>query len=267
MKFQLVSTRNVARIMDAAKALEKRLADDEIMGMGLVFGRPGLGKTLAVTSYHARSSTVGRVRTVFVRAMDHWNEGLMLKALLRSMGASPRAYQKGVMFDQLQDAIGEEPPVIIVDEVNKFVESRKMIGMLKDIHDVTGCAILMVGEERVDQILRRHESFYDRINLGALVHVRDQSLQDVHAVIQQRCEWAVDPDVCDEIYTSVGRMSMRRVIDQIRKMESFAVSNGLKRITMADYRKMPKGPGDAVGTERTPIRVAKKAAHAEVANG
>jgi hypothetical protein len=223
--------------------LEARLSDQEIMGMGLIFGRPGLGKSMALDAYHARSAKAKRIRTVKVRAMAHWTEASMLRALLEAVGQEPRAYRKDLMFDQLRETLSHEPAIILIDEIDSIAGKREMIATLKDIHDVTGCGILMIGEERVDGLLRRYESFYNRMNRGALVHLENHSESDVSEVVAQRCDVEVAPEVCAEIYAATGGRSMRSVVDAIRDIEGFARANDCRRIGMAEYRKLHNGNG------------------------
>jgi len=236
MKNVLASTQNVLRFMDAAKALEARLTDDQIMGMGLVFGKPGLGKTMALDAYYIRNHKAGRVRTVKVRAMAHWTEASMLKSLLVAVGQAPDRYRKDAMFDQLVEALRGDPAIFLIDEIDAIAGSRSMIAMLKDIHDVTGSAILMIGEERVDALLKRYESFYNRMNLGALAHLGNHSVADVQLCVEQRCDVEVSPDVCAEIHAETGGRSMRSVVDRIRDIEAFARANGVNGVGMAEYR-------------------------------
>lgn len=241
MKYRLVSTRNVQRFMDAAKALEARLQDNEIVGMGLVYGKPGLGKSMAMHAYHSRQQQAGRVRTVFVRAMAHWTEASMLKAILEALGQTPRQYRKDIMHDQIAETLCDQPAVLLIDEIDAIAGNRRMVAMLKDIHDVTGSAILMVGEDRVDGLLKRCESFYNRMNRSALAHLGNHSAEDVRLVIEQRADVEVAPEVCTEIHAANGGRSMRSVIDAIRDMEAFARTNDCTRIALSEYRKLHGG--------------------------
>jgi Cdc6-like AAA superfamily ATPase len=241
MRFELVSTRNVRRILDALTALEKRLTDAEVAGMGLVYGRPGLGKPVTVTKYHATSSAEGRIRTVFVRALAHWNESGLLRGLLEALGHYPKSNRKDAMFDRIIDELNQKQAIFLIDEVDSLASSRQMIAILKDIHDLSRSAFLLIGEDRVDGILRRYGSFYNRIHRSTLAQLEDHSAGDVHAVIKVRCEIAVDTGVCSEIHKLTGGKSMRSVLDQVRDMEWYAKTNGLKRITIEDFRRMNSG--------------------------
>lgn len=238
MKFVLVSTRNVQRFMDAAKALEKRLADSEIVGLGLVYGKPGLGKTMAMDAYHARQAGRQKVRTVPLRALAHWSESSMLKALLAALGHVPAAYRKDVMFDQIVELVKDKPTMFLIDEIDSIAGSRSMVATLKDLHDVTGAAILMVGEERVDGLLRRFESFYNRMNRSGIQHLTNHGDEDVAMVIRQRCDFEVAGEVCMEIYNETGGRSMRSVVDRIRDIEVFARANSVNRVEMKHYRQL-----------------------------
>jgi len=161
----------------------------------------------------------------------------MMKDLLHALGRSPRQYRKDVMFDRMTEALRPDPALFLIDEIDAIAESRRMIAMLKDLHDVTGSAILLIGEERVNGLLRRFEAFYNRMNAAALVHMQDHTMEDVAAVIRRRCEVEVAPEVCAEIHRAIGR-SMRSVIDRIRDMEAFARANDIGRIGPAEYRRL-----------------------------
>jgi Cdc6-like AAA superfamily ATPase len=241
MKFELVSTRNVERMFEALNALEARLSDPQIMGMGLIYGRPGLGKSMATDMYVVRRKKKG-LRAVKVRAMAHWSETSMIKDILKALGPEPRAYRTDIMMEQIAETLKEEKAVIIIDEMDAIAGSRKMIAILKDIHDVTESAIMMIGEERVDGLLRRYESFYNRMNISAVVHVASHREEDVKSVIDTRSECPVEPDVCAEIYALTGGKSMRSVVDKIREMEAYADMNGLDRFSLTDYRRMNGKP-------------------------
>jgi Cdc6-like AAA superfamily ATPase len=249
----LVPTTNVERFYAAANAVEARLSDREIMGLGLVYGKPGLGKTMALEAYHAGQKRGGRVRTVPVRALAHWSLSSMLGSLLRAAGQEPMAYRKNVMFDQLAEDLTRDPAILLVDEIDAIAGHRPMISILKDIHDVTQSAVLMIGEDRVDGLLRRFESFYNRLNRSALIHLTLHTTDDVRNVVQNRCELPVQDEVCEALHNESGGRSMRSVIDRIREIERWCATNGIKEFGLEEWKRM---------TSRRVVREARPLAHA-----
>jgi len=113
-----------------------------------------------------------------------------------------------------------------------------MIATLKDIHDVTQSAVLMIGEERVDGLLKRFESFYNRFNQSAVVHLIQYTIEDVMLVVQQRCELPVEDKVCTALFEQSGGRSMRTVIDRVREIEAWAMTNSIKQFTFQEWRAM-----------------------------
>jgi chromosomal replication initiation ATPase DnaA len=144
------------------------------------------------------------------------------------------------MFDQLAEDLLRKPAVLLVDEIDAVAGHRPMISTLKDVHDVAQSAVLMIGEERVDGLLRRFESFYSRFNNSAVVHLTHHTFDDVLQVVQQRCEVAVDGEVCKLLYDETGGRSMRTVIDRIREIEAWAVTNSVERFTCREWHAMTK---------------------------
>lgn len=238
MKKEIASTENTRRIQKALSNLEARLKDPEIMGLGLIYGQPGLGKTMTVERYCVQAYRQERVLVAWVRAKGIWTESSMLQDILEALGISARKYRKDVMFRQVIEALNTEPAMILIDEIDAIAGNGALIRVLKDIHDMTSCAIAMIGEERVDGLLRRYQSFYNRLNHDAVVYLTGHTADDVTKVIRKRCEVPVTQEVADEIHRSVGKKSMRSVIDRIREIEAFAVTNSIKQFGIADYQAM-----------------------------
>ena len=265
MKHLLVHTENALRIWAAGMALEESLMQDDVRGLGLVYGAPGLGKTMAVEEYNVRTNKEGRHTAILVRALAIWTETSMLKDLLAACGKSAGVYRKDVFYDELKKHL-QDPVIFIIDQIDAIAEKRAMVTILQDIHDQTRSPILMVGEDRVDGILRRHTAFHSRINTSAIVRVSYPNEGDVKAMVDQRCDFPVAPEVSHEIFRMVGR-SMRHVVDMIRALEMVARANDLTKIGISELR-MAMDIRPALATQPDVVkRPVKMAAVAGGANG
>jgi chromosomal replication initiation ATPase DnaA len=238
MKNELVSTENVRRCQAAAAELEGRFEDRELIGLGLIHGRPGLGKTTWLRYHKAQMvRKENGIQVGFVRALAIWSEASMLKDLLGALGTLPIKYRKAEMYDQLLDILEQSPTEILIDEIHQIAGSAGMMGIIKDLHDMTGCVVIMAGELRTDGLLRRHESFHDRLNAGAIITLREHTPDDMTAIVKGRCELEVEPEVCRAICGGRGR-TVRQLLRQIREIESYGRASGIKRFTMKDFRHM-----------------------------
>lgn len=240
MKKEHVSTRNVERIYGAIGAVEARLSNQEVNGLCVIVGKPGLGKTMALQSYHVMQSTSRRIRTYLLRALDLWTVPSMLEALLDTVELGSRSvpYRKTEMFDSLVKHLSRRPAVILIDEIHRIARRASMIEVLKDIHDLTPCAIVMAGEERAERkLLQCSESFYDRVNRGAIVRLKDYTADDVKKMVQYRCEIPVEDAVCKAVYNAFGK-SMREITQVILDIEEFSALNGVKEFGLREWDRM-----------------------------
>lgn len=249
MKNVLVSTENVQRILSATKALELRMGDPEIAGLGLITGDPGLGKTLAAKHYTAQAARRNRFPAVYIRALAVWTPASMLKSFLRELGREPDSYRTDLMFDTIIEHLERKPTFFLVDEADSFAGITQLVRIIKDIHDMTSCVFLLIGESRVQRILARYTSFFNRINTSAIVELGAFSAGDIEAVIHGRSEITITQPVCDAISTTFSG-SMRSIIDTIRGLELWGRANDRKEIALSDYKQ-------ALGIGRSkPLRVA-----------
>lgn len=261
MRSELASTGNTRRIQDMIANLEEKLGNPDIVGIGLVYGHPGLGKTYTCYEYFVDARRTDRLRTAWVRASVVWRETSMLKYLLERLGITPGRRIVDLLRDQVIQTLQDQPALIFIDEVQTIANKFNLIALLKEIHDETGCAFVLIGEERTEALLRRYVSFMDRVQNNAVVEVRPPSIEDVAAVVRRRCEVKVDNEVCAAIHRSAmtGKKSVRSVLDRIRQIEAYAADNSLKVVSMREY-------GDMVGASDRRIRN-NVAVLGEVANG
>lgn len=232
----IVSTTNLTRIWAALHELEQRLADPERMGIGIVYGDPGRGKTCAAETYHSIKSEEGEIETFWVRAKPIRTPSAMIRDILRAVGVDSQRRGANDLLDELREHLKRRPGIVLIDDVDRFIRKQDLVQILKYLHDTTQCAFLVIGESGAREVIKRYLSFERRLNDLAIVEVKAHPLIDVSNVIRARCEFPVSDEVCREIYRDSADMG--RVVRKCRHMTVFVRTNELKEMDIASYRAM-----------------------------
>ena len=82
MKHEMAKTKNIVNFVKAVERLQDRSPGSE--GMGLLYGRPGEGKSTAV------AYVVNKSGGVFLRANACWTVTSMLGVLVKELGFAPQ---------------------------------------------------------------------------------------------------------------------------------------------------------------------------------
>lgn len=148
------------RTLTAKLAALRDLTSEEPR-LGVVSGRTGLGKTMAVRRYAAINGYV------YVRALDVWSPSAMLQKLSHELGGYEyhgRARSFGECVRRLDPKEGD-PRHIIIDEADYLASDKHLLNTIRDLHDAVGTSIILVGEERLPVNLQaRHRAhFWGRV--------------------------------------------------------------------------------------------------------
>lgn len=227
MQHKMAMTKNVRRFLAAVHDLRDRPYGVE--GMGLLYGIPGEGKSTTVA--YATNAMNG----VFIRAMGSWNVTAMLGALMVELGFEP-VYRKIPMMNAITRALMEEPRPIFVDEADYLLKQTEMVDTLRDIYDVTGSPVVMIGMELMARKIRNNGRFARRITQWIEFQGIDQG--DARALADAVCEIGVDDTLLAYIHkeacANIGRMTTA-----LSKVETFGKTNGLDMVTMDQWGERP----------------------------
>jgi hypothetical protein len=154
LKPKFIQTANVRRFETAMAALA--MADEG--RFGLVYGRAGRGKTRTAQWW------VSRERQVYLRALSVWasSEVEFLRSVCRELGVISPPGRKAQAFQAALDRLLAEPQrTIVIDEMEKL--PRRMLAMLRDLADLSGAAIVFVGEEDLVPYLQEERRVWSRV--------------------------------------------------------------------------------------------------------
>ena len=153
MNKKFVKTKNVKEFVVFMEELKS--LPPNIPKIALVYGDYGLGKSETIKWWTFKNDCV------YVRA----NKGMSLRWLLSEIAEELGAesfWHSQETFGIIESKLLQEPKTIIIDEVDYLI-NNSVIEILRDLHDKSGCPMVLVGMANIDKKLSRYPHLMDRI--------------------------------------------------------------------------------------------------------
>lgn len=243
----LAPTKNVQRGLDCMRYLQGRPVAHQV-GLGMIYGRPGLGKTQFSMRYAIENNAV------YLSALKASSPKSFVVELLQAVRAvyEPQNNEvirghKARLFRELLDTLNtytttSHLPLIIVDETDNILHYRNedIVGMLRDIADNSVTSVVLVGMQNLrDKIAKLNTHYYNRFIYFAEFRPLDN--EDCLLLCQQLSDIEISEDLAR--FTNERKQAngdARQIIRAIRLYEEIAEKLGLKSIDLATYRKVIK---------------------------
>lgn len=211
MRNEFITTKNVKRF--AALMAELQNLPPNIPKMALVYGEPGLGKSETITKWAFKNECV------YVRA----NQGMTTRWLLTEIADeldTDSCWHIDDTFNQIEKALFQNKKTIIIDEVDYLIE-KKSIETLRDLHDRTGCPMVLVGMGMIDKKLSRYPHLYDRIYKK--LKFEPFNSDDIQEIIENLTEIEFTQEGIEYLATRTNQF--RQLVKLIHKIEKLAKTN------------------------------------------
>lgn len=218
MKRAVAITTAIKRYLMAIEGLEGSTAPER---MCFVWGMPGAGKTTAT------AFVVNRTNGVFVRAQRIWNISSMLSAIVEQLEGQPSRFRQP-MFDFIVKKLRCSHRSLFVDEADYLNED--MIEVLRDIHDLSGRPVTLIGMDEVRRGLVQNERFMRRITEE--IKFLPMDFNDCLAVYRAVAEIDIEEDLLAALNEEAGG-NVGLIVNGIGMIEKVAKSNGWKVATLA----------------------------------
>ncbi len=234
MKFKTLPVKNVSRLNEAGQALIER--DLGMPGMGLIWGPTGYGKTTAATWF------INQCHGVYIRAMRLWSPKTMLTALARELDLDVKGRNNGEMVEMIIQRLAESNRPLFIDEADYVVESKRLTDTLRDIHDLSTVPVILIGMHGIEKRIRGNEQFTGRI--AQWVPFEGLDMDDAK-LLTKMAEVEIGTDLLKKLHTAASPKTrqgvespgaeVRRLVVGLGKIEQYARSRGLKKITASDW--------------------------------
>jgi DNA transposition AAA+ family ATPase len=152
-----IKTKNVNKFVSMMNGL--KLSEGEGR-MAVASGTAGRGKTRTAIWYQAKHPCI------FLRALNIWKRSDIpfLQALCREYGILNAPYRRDRCFMMLLDVLltsEKAPKIIIIDEIEKL--PFDYVETLRDLADMTGVCIVMIGEDELVSHMQRSKRVWSRV--------------------------------------------------------------------------------------------------------
>jgi DNA transposition AAA+ family ATPase len=213
---QLVEIENVKGSSRVLKNLLERTRTENV-GLGLFYGRAGLGKTRWATRIAQDNGYIYMRLESNITTKD-FLRGLLCKLLYKSM---PYYEVKGTMneiYNQILDILQRDQEIVIfIDEIDYGFSNERILATIRDLADQSLVTFVLVGMERAKaKLMRMDAHYFDRCN--AFFEFKPLSIDCAEKILSEICEVGVDKQITKFIHSQCNG-TMRIVNKYIDALE------------------------------------------------
>jgi Cdc6-like AAA superfamily ATPase len=194
------------------------------VGLGLVYGKPGLGKSTWA------SRTAFSRGYIYLRLESTTTPKNFAQRLLSSLasrynyGNVPTCGATNTIFKRCMAILeNHEDAVIIVDEIDYAFSNKQLLGAIRDIVDETLAIVILVGMQNAkEKLLQVNEYYFDRCNVFCEFSSSDKK------DISELCRQVMDKTPNDAMQEMIYREStgnLRRAVKLIYGVENAIAGN------------------------------------------
>ena len=218
-----VKTRNVKNFIGLMNNLIDK--SNEVPKLGLIYGDPGLGKTQTAVWWATNNDAA------YVRAQNKMTCRWLLEKIVYELGESP-SRKMADLIEQCITHLRLKPQVIIIDEVDYLINRHRIVETLRDLHDLTGVPIVLIGMQEAKTKLGKYRHLYDRIS--EIIEFKPFSKDDLDVIVEELSEIKITDEAKEIFFEKTNRF--RQVIKGISLLENLAKTNGLHKIDVKQVK-------------------------------
>ncbi|MEG2173742.1 MAG: ATP-binding protein [Desulfovibrionaceae bacterium] len=217
MKKVFIETNNVQQLRRAVQQAED--FEKGRPGMVAVWGEAGSGKTEAARMLYAEKG-------VYLRAMEGITQAAFLQDLCYEVkGSRPHGAHRCKMA--IIEALDDTRTTIYLDEADRLDVRR--IEDLRDIHDITGSPIVLIGEQGLPTKLEARSRIIDRIPEEFRIPFQKMDRSDVALFALDAASLNLSPEACVLVHRE-AKGNFRRVHNLLLSIEGAARAAGTESV-------------------------------------
>jgi len=215
---KLVKTSNVVEA-DACISFLKSRPKLEMVGLGLLYGRPGYGKTtyaqrmaLMQGYTYLRLEATSTPKSFAVQLLSALYHRAGHRCCVPS-GSANQLFQRSMqLLEDMEDA------VIVIDEIDYAYKYEALLGVIRDIVDETMSIVILVGMQTAkDRLAQINPHYFDRCNY--FYEFQPASRKDIELIAKEVMEIEVSGRLIDTIHFSCNG-NLRKAMKLMYIMEN-----------------------------------------------
>ena len=216
---QLVEIENVKGANRALKHLLERNRTESV-GLGLFYGRPGLGKS-RWCSRTAQDNGYIYLRLESNITPKDFLYNLLYKLVCKEMPYFEVRGTAGDIYNQILDILqGDQNITIVLDEIDYAFSNERILASIRDLVDQSLATFVLVGMERAkEKLIRMNVCYSDRCN--SFFEFKPLNLSDAELIIKELCDVKVDEQLIKFIHSKCSG-TMRKINKYIDAIERIA---------------------------------------------
>jgi len=224
VKKQFAETENVQRYVVAVNRMVA--SPPGIDKMMLVYGPVGLGKTETNIWWKNHFSP----QSAFIRIKKAMGVRWLLEEVVCELGLVPERRTSDLFHQAVGELIGTDR-ALIFDEIDYVADKRTLVETIRDLGDMAGTPIILVGMPWAPEKLKRFEALWRRIS--QVVEYKGLTAADVRLVLDQICEVPVDDSAVAAIAASAKTTTTASLYRWAQACESVARARKVDVVTAA----------------------------------
>lgn len=157
----------------------------------------------------------------------------LLEKIVYELGESP-SRKMADLIEQCITHLRLKPQVIIIDEVDYLINRHRIVETLRDLHDLTGVPIVLIGMQEAKTKLGKYRHLYDRIS--EIIEFKPFSKDDLDVIVEELSEIKITDEAKEIFFEKTNRF--RQVIKGISLLENLAKTNGLNKIDVKQVKRL-----------------------------
>lgn len=215
---------NVSLCLQAMNTATERAV--HLPGIVCFSGPSGFGKSSAA------AFVANKMNAYYIECRSSWTKVALLQSILKEMGKPYTGMRLFEMTESISEQLALSGRPLIVDETDHIVE-KQAIEFIRDIYEGSGAAIMLIGEERLPQKLKKWERVHGRIL--DWVFAQPASLQDADALARLYCKGLnIETDLLSKV-TEMGHGSVRRICVNLERIRTEAEQLGKESMSLKDW--------------------------------